>query len=154
MKFGLLQTPYHSSTAAQLKNRDWWHTTVNTQEFEFCRSSWLSHVILNQIQSFNLSLLRSVHFTIYLSFYLFIYFYLFYLFIFILLGFFYFCISWVNTFEEQLLSQEWYSDLQEQIQFADAVVEQCHLGALGGWDKVEEPKKRCTSFAKIILGSE
>lgn len=53
----------------------------------------------------------------------------------------------------QLLDEGWYSDLQEQIQFDDAVIEQCHLGALRAWDKVEEPRKRPTSFTKIVQSS-
>ena len=43
------------------------------------------------------------------------------------------------------------SDIQEQIQFDDATIEQCHLVALRAWDKVEEPRKKSTSVTKIIL---
>ena len=43
------------------------------------------------------------------------------------------------------------SDIQEQIQFDDATVEQCHLVTLRAWDKVEELRKKSTSVTKIIL---
>ena len=49
-----------------------------------------------------------------------------------------------------MLYQGQYSDIQEQIQFDDATIEQCHLAALRGWDKVEE---KSTSFTKIKQSS-
>ena len=52
-----------------------------------------------------------------------------------------------------VLSEAQYSDIQEQIQFDDVTIEQCHMVALRAWDKVEDPGKKSNSFTKIIQGS-
>lgn len=38
---------------------------------------------------------------------------------------------------EQLIGESYYADIQEQVHFEDAIVEQGHLAALRAWDKVE-----------------
>jgi hypothetical protein len=58
----------------------------------------------------------------------------------------------MNIVKDQLLGERWHSDIQEQIQFDDTAIEQCHLVALRAWDKVEEPKKTSPLFIKIIQG--
>ena len=56
----------------------------------------------------------------------------------------------MNIVKDQFLGEGWHCDIQEQIQFDDATIEQCPLS---GWDKVEEAGKRSTSFTKIMQGS-
>lgn len=46
----------------------------------------------------------------------------------------------MNTAKDELLGKGWYSDIEEQIQFGDTTMEQCHLVALRAWDKVGEPR--------------
>lgn len=53
---------------------------------------------------------------------------------------------------EQLIGESYYADIQEQVHFEDAIVEQGHLAALRAWDKVE-PGKKSTPFTKIIQGT-
>lgn len=57
----------------------------------------------------------------------------------------------MNTAKDELLGKGWYSDIEEQIQFGDTTMEQCHLVALRAWDKVEELRKKSTSFTKITI---
>ena len=59
----------------------------------------------------------------------------------------------MNTVKDEVLGEGRYSDIQEQIQFDDTAIEQCHLVALRAWDKVEESENRSTSFTKIVQGS-
>lgn len=56
----------------------------------------------------------------------------------------------MDIVKDQLLGEEHYSDIEEQIQFDNATVEQCHLVPLRAWDKVEH-RKKSTSVTKIIL---
>lgn len=50
-----------------------------------------------------------------------------------------------------LLPVSWLSG-PTQNQLDNSTIGQCYLAALRTWDKVEEPRKRSTSFTKVIQG--